>query len=78
MRPRRAIDAVCPSRSQSPPSVKLSPTPPAASQFGFCFPLLGWTGICAVVEDSGSSLAQPACCGYLLFSDCPSLDSSCF
>lgn len=23
-------------------------------------------------------LAQPACCGYLLFSDCTSLDSGCF
>lgn len=52
------------------------PTPPAISQFGLCFPLLGWTGI--FHSGGGLRRAQPACSGYLLFSDCTSLDSSCF
>lgn len=54
--------------------------PPCQLYLGLGSVSLCWAGpvSSAGEEDSGSPLAQPACCGYFLFSDCTSLDSGCF
>lgn len=54
------------------------PHPSSSLSVWALFPPAGLERYCTAAEDSGSSLAQPACCGYLLLATGTSLDSDCF